>query len=300
MRCLRSTRPRRQLVSQPMPVKYRMVSVVQLHPLSGAAALEPLGGGLPPAERALIARALEVAEPLYAGQVLSTGEPVWAHALGLAGNLAAVGVDATARAAGVLFAAPKYLGESNGLNQQFGEEIAALATGVEKLYQLRLATRGTPSEQNEILRKMVLGMAEDVRVVLIRLASRTQTLRWFSKNKTEERVPYARETLDIYAPLANRLGGWQLKWELEDLSFRYLERELHQRIAQMPDEKRLEREQYIAKAMGQLQPELKEVVSTPHISGRPKHIYPIWSKMRATQVDFSEVYDVRALRVIVP
>ena len=89
MRCLRSTRLRRQSVSQPMPVKYRMVSVVQLHPLSGAAALEPLGGGLPPAERALIARALEFAEPLYAGQVLSTGEPVWAHALGLAGNLAA-------------------------------------------------------------------------------------------------------------------------------------------------------------------------------------------------------------------
>ena len=83
-----------------MPVKYRMVSVVQLHPQSGAAALEPLAGGLPPAERALIARALEFAEPLYAGQVLSTGEPVWAHALGLAASLAAIGVDATARAAG--------------------------------------------------------------------------------------------------------------------------------------------------------------------------------------------------------
>src|SRR5687768_13068228 len=277
-----------------------MVSVVQLHPQSGAAALEPLAAGLAPAERALVGRALEFAEPLYAGQVLSTGEPVWAHALGLAGNLAAVGVDATARAAGVLFAAPKYLGESNGLNQQFGEEVAAHAGGVEKLYQLRLATRGTPSEQNEVLRKMVLGMAEDVRVVLIRLASRTQTLRWFSKNETEERVPYARETLDIYAPLANRLGVWQLKWELEDLSFRYLEPELYKRIAQMLDEKRLKREQYIAKAMAQLQSELKEVVSTANISGRPKHIYSIWSKMRAKQVDFSEVYDVRALRVIVP
>ena len=104
-------------------------------------------------------------------------------------NLAAVGVDATARAAGVLFAAPKYLGESDGLRQQFGEEVAALARGVERLYQLRLATRGTPSEQNEILRKMVLGMAEDVRVVLIRLASRTQTLRWFSKNVAESASP---------------------------------------------------------------------------------------------------------------
>ena len=225
-----------------------MVSVVQLHPQSSAAALEPLADGLAAPERALIGRALEFAEPLYAGQVLSTGEPAWGHALGLAASLAAIGLDAPGRAAGVLFAAPKHLDGTEKLARRFGEEIAALAGGVEKLYQLRVATRGTPSEQNEVLRKMVLGMVEDVRVVLIRLASRTQTLRWFSKNPTDERVPYARETLDIYAPLANRLGVWQLKWELEDLSFRYLEPELYKRIAQMLDEKRLEREQYIAQA----------------------------------------------------
>src|SRR5687767_5693778 len=246
-----------------------MVSVVQLHPQSSAAALEPLAHGLPAPERALLGRALEFAEPLYAGQVLSSGEPAWSHALGLAGNLAAVGVDAPARAAGVLFAAPKYLQETEKLREAFGDEIVALASGVEKLYQLRLATRGTPSEQNEVLRKMVLGMAEDVRVVLIRLASRTQTLRWFSKNKTEERAPYARETLDIYAPLANRLGIWQLKWELEDLSFRYLEPEVYRRIAQMLDEKRLEREQYIAKAMKTLAGELAALEIRAEISGRP-------------------------------
>ena len=277
-----------------------MVSVVQLHPQSGAAALEPLAAGLAPAERALVGRALEFAEPLYAGQVLSTGEPVWPHALGLAGNLAAIGVDATARAAGVLFAAPKYLQDADKLHQTFGDEISVLAAGVEKLYQLRLATRGTPSEQSEVLRKMVLGMAEDVRVVLVRLASRTQTLRWFAKNQTEERVPYARETLDIYAPLANRLGVWQLKWELEDLSFRYLEPELYKRIAQMLDEKRLEREQYIRKAMKALGDELAALEVRAEITGRPKHIYSIWNKMRAKQLDFSELYDVRALRVIVP
>src|SRR5574341_331017 len=238
-----------------------MVSVVQLHPQSGAAALGALAEGLAAPERSLIARALEFAEPLYAGKFLSTGEPAWAHALGLAANLAAVGLDATARGAGILFAAPKYLDDAEKLRAAFGEEIAALATGVEKLYQLRLATRGSPAEQNEILRKMVLGMAEDVRVVLVRLASRTQTLRWFSKNASEERTAYARETLDIYAPLANRLGVWQLKWELEDLSFRYLE---------------------------------------PETSGRPKHIYSIWNKMRTKGLDFGQVYDVRALRVIVP
>jgi GTP pyrophosphokinase len=277
-----------------------MVSVVQFHPQSSTAALQPLAEGLAAPERALIGRALEFAEPLYAGQVLSTGEPAWAHALGLAASLAAIGLDAPGRAAGVLFAAPKYLDGLDQLREAFGDEVTALAGGVEKLYQLRLATRGTPREQNEVLRKMVLGMVEDVRVVLIRLASRTQTLRWFSKNKTEERVSYARETLDIYAPLANRLGVWQLKWELEDLSFRYLEPELYKRIAQMLDEKRLEREQYIANAMDTLATELAAVDVKAQITGRPKHIYSIWNKMRAKQLDFSEVYDVRALRVIVP
>ena len=275
-----------------------MVSVVQLHPQSGAAALEPLADGLAGLERALIGRALEFAEPLYAGQLLSTGEPAWGHALGLAASLAAIGLDAPGRAAGVLFAAPKYLDGTEKLAAAFGDEVAAIAGGVEKLYQLRLATRGTPSEQNEVLRKMVLGMAQDVRVVLIRLASRTQTLRWFSKNPSDERAPYARETLDIYAPLANRLGLWQLKWELEDLSFRYLEPELYKRIAQMLDEKRLEREHYIANAMKLLSQELAEIKA--EITGRPKHIYSIWNKMRSKQLDFSQVYDVRALRVIVP
>ncbi len=277
-----------------------MVSVVQLHPQSGAAALEPLGAGLAAPERALLGRALEFAEPLYAGQALSTGEPCWTHALGLAASLAAIGLDAPGRAAGVLFAAPKFLPDAEQLAATFGAEIAGIASGVEKLYQLRVATRDTPREQNEVLRKMVLGMVEDVRVVLIRLASRTQTLRWFSKNKTEDRVSYARETLDIYAPLANRLGVWQLKWELEDLSFRYLEPELYKRIAAMLDEKRLEREQYIATAIAQLKAALQGIADDASVTGRPKHIYSIWNKMRTKQLDFSQLYDVRALRVIVP
>ena len=277
-----------------------MVSVVQLHPQSGGAALESLAAGLAAPERALIARALEFAEQLYVGQLLSTGEPTWHHALGLAANLAAIGLDASGRAAGILFATPKHLEGIDKLRESFGDEIAALAGGVEKLYQLRLATRDTPREQNEVLRKMVLGMVEDVRVVLIRLASRTQTLRWFAKNKTEERAAYARETLDIYAPLANRLGIWQLKWELEDLSFRYLEPEVYKRIAGMLDEKRVEREQYIGKAMATLRASLEEMGIKAEITGRPKHIYSIWNKMRTKQLDFSQLYDVRALRIIVP
>src|SRR3954471_8354316 len=111
-----------------------MVTVVRLHPQSSAAALGPVAEGLSQADRKLLGRALDFAEPLYAGQVLSTGEPTWAHALGLAGNLAAIGLDAAGRAAGVLFAAPKLV-EPDKLRQAFGDEIASLAAGVEKLYQ---------------------------------------------------------------------------------------------------------------------------------------------------------------------
>src|SRR5712664_1745054 len=246
-----------------------MVTVVQLHPQNSAAALDPLAEGLEANERALVGRALEFAEPLYAGQALSTGEPTWAHALGLAANLAAIGLDAPGRAAGLLFAAPKHLGSPDALGETFGAEIAGLASGVEKLYQLRVATRANVGEQNEVLRKMVLGMVEDVRVVLIRLASRTQTLRWFARNALAERSVYARETLDIYSPLANRLGVAQLKWEMEDLSFRFLEPELYKRIAGMLDEKRVEREQYIARAIGMLSAELEGVGVRGEIYGRP-------------------------------
>ena len=277
-----------------------MVSVVQFHPQSSAAALGPLAEGVSGEGRTLIARALEFAEPLYAGQVLSTGEPVWPHALGLGASLAAVGIDPAARAAGVLFAAPKHLGGLDKLQQQFGAEIASLAGGVEKLYRLRAATRRSAEEQNEILRKMVLGMVEDVRVVLIRLASRTQTLRWFAKNPAADRDAYARETLDIYAPLANRLGVWQLKWELEDLSFRFLDPDLYRKIAKMLEETRSEREQYIREAMKRVDAALAAAGVKAEIAGRPKHIYSICNKMRLKGLDFSEVYDVRALRVIVP
>ena len=277
-----------------------MVTVVQLHPASGAAALGPLAQGLAPADRELLGRALEFAEPLYAGDVLSTGEPTWMHALGLAAGLAAINLDAAGRAAGVLFAAPRRLGAIDRVREAFGAEIAGLAEGVERLYQLRVATRASPIEQNEVLRKMVLGMVEDVRVVLIRLASRTQTLRWFAKNPSAERVDYARETLDLYSPLANRLGVFQLKWELEDLSFRYLEPDLYRRIAQMLDERRVEREHYIAEAIAILARELQAAGVKGQIYGRPKHIYSIWNKMRTKGLDFSQVYDVRALRVIVP
>ncbi|HEX7055356.1 MAG TPA: bifunctional (p)ppGpp synthetase/guanosine-3',5'-bis(diphosphate) 3'-pyrophosphohydrolase [Burkholderiales bacterium] len=275
-----------------------MVTVVQLRPQASDAA-EPVALGLAEADRRRVARALELAEPLYAGRTLSTGEPVWDHALGLAGNLAAIGMDAPGRVAGVLFAAPKYV-ELETLRAEFGDEVASLAAGVERLYRLRLAMRDSREQQNEVLRKMVLGMAEDVRVVLIRLASRTQTLRWFARHPGPERAAYARESLDIYAALANRLGVFQLKWELEDLSFRFLEPDVYKSIAQMLDERRIERERYIAAAIETLSRALAAAGVKGEITGRPKHIYSIWNKMRTKGLDFSKVHDVRALRIIVP
>jgi GTP pyrophosphokinase len=268
-----------------------MVSIVQLH------AQDAKNGRV---QDALVERAREFARPLYEGQALSTGEPVWPHALGLSAALASIGADAQTQAAGVLFAAPKMLAEPEKLEAEFGAEIAGLAAGVEKLYRLRVLTRASAGEQSEILRKMVLGMVEDIRVVLIRLASRTQTLRFFAKSASPERIDYAKETLNIYSPLANRLGVWQLKWELEDLSFRFLEPGLYKKIAQMLDQKRVERERYIANAIEALRERLQEAGVKGEISGRPKHIYSIWNKMRAKGLDFAEVYDVRALRVIVP
>jgi len=291
-----------------------MVSVVQLQPRgpsgeSREALLDSLGRDLALADREVLARALDFAEPLYKDHTLSTGEPVWPHALGLASSLAAIGMDAQSRAAGLLFAAPKYLAKAEDLREKFGAEIASLAAGVEKLYQLRVSTRparagGKPSDdeqekQSEVLRKMVLAMVEDVRVVLVRLASRTQTLRYFAKSPTPERESYAQESLDIYAPLANRLGMWQLKWEIEDLSLRFLDAEGYKRIARMLDEKRAERESFIATVISQLGRELDAAGIHAEMQGRPKHIFSIYNKMRAKELDFSEVHDVRAVRVIV-
>ena len=286
-----------------------MVSVVPLHsPDQRGELLDSIGQDLAQADREVLVRALEFAEPLYAGHTLSTGEAVWPHALGLAASLAAIGMDAPSRASGILFAAPKYLAKPDELREKFGAEIASLAAGVEKLYQLRVSTRpgrgGKPSDdeqekQSEVLRKMVLAMVEDIRVVLIRLASRTQTLRFFAKNPNAERESYAQESLDIYAPLANRLGMWQLKWEIEDLSLRFIDAEGYKRVAQMLDEKRAEREAFIQSVTGQLARELESAGVHAQIQGRPKHIFSIYNKMRAKDLAFSEIFDVRAVRVIV-
>ncbi|MDR0633784.1 MAG: bifunctional (p)ppGpp synthetase/guanosine-3',5'-bis(diphosphate) 3'-pyrophosphohydrolase [Azoarcus sp.] len=269
--------------------------------------IDLLAEGLTPEERAVIERALAFAAEVYEGHTLGTGEPVWTHALGCALIVASLRLDADARVAALLFAVEEYLERARDrLETGFGGHVARLVAGLRKLNRLRVLTRTAATAtgpeiraQTEILRKMLLAMVEDIRVVLLRLASRTQTLRYYTSMDNERRASVARESLDIYAPLANRLGVWQLKWELEDLSFRFLEPETYRRIARMLDERRSERENFIQGAIERLRRELAAIGIEAEIHGRPKHIYSIYNKMRSKKIDFSQVYDIRALRVLV-
>ena len=281
-----------------------MVTVAR--PETAHGEMAALAAGLPEDEGATLRRALDFAALAYGDKQLGTGEPAYGHALGLARNVAELRLDLDARVAGLLFAVPSYVEDSGEkLKNAFGEIVASLVDGITRLNQLRVVVRTARTEdkesrsQAEVLRKMLLAMVQDIRVVLLRLASRTQTLRFLAAAPQAERGEVARETLDIYAPLANRLGVWQLKWELEDLSFRFLEPELYKRIAGQLDERRAEREQFIAAAIEQLKRELAAAGIAAEVAGRPKHIYSIYSKMRAKSLDFSQVHDVRGLRVLV-
>ncbi|MFZ2853295.1 MAG: bifunctional (p)ppGpp synthetase/guanosine-3',5'-bis(diphosphate) 3'-pyrophosphohydrolase [Rhodocyclaceae bacterium] len=294
-----------------------MVSVV--HSVAAQSDLEhslqTLSEGLSVAEAEKIRLAAGFAQSIYGEHALGSGEGVWRHALGMALILVGLKLDADSRLAALLFAVPTY--DEQGIvhiEERFGQASAHLVGGISRLNRLRPITRGfvahsvesgedNPQEmkaQIEVLRKMLLAMVEDIRVVLLRLASRTQTLRYYAAVPDDLRAQVARETLELYSPLANRLGVWELKWELEDLSFRFLHPDLYKKIAKQLDEKRAEREQFIADAVVSLKRELATVgIHDADVYGRPKHIYSIWNKMRKKDVEFSEVYDVRALRVVV-
>lgn len=274
---------------------------------SALSSRELLCEGVPPVDAGRIADALDWVQPLYDTRSLGTQEPVWEHALGTALIAASLRLDADTRIAALCFAVGDVLDHPNEkISERYGEGVARLVDGLRRLNGLRVITRMTTTAsapeiraQSEVLRKMLLAMVEDIRVVLLRVASRTQTLRYFTDHPGKTRDAIARESLDIYAPLANRLGIWQLKWELEDLSFRFLEPETYKRIARMLDERRVEREQFIVDAVARLKAEVAAIGIKAEVYGRPKHIYSIYNKMRAKRLDFSQIYDVRALRVLV-
>jgi GTP pyrophosphokinase len=270
--------------------------------------------GLSAEDAARVMDALAFVEPIYRGKSVVTGQDGFAFAQGVATTLAMLNTDTDTRIAGLLFALFGFDKDAaDSIEARFGKDIAELVGNIRQLMRLheqtfgqRDATRGknTPqhaTDQLETLRKMLLAMATDMRVVLARLASRVTTLRYFAELKleTEKTRDYAQETMELYAPLANRLGVWQLKWELEDLAFRFLEPVVYKRIAKMLEEKRIERESFVEAAIGRLKAVLTEAGIKADVSGRPKHIFSIWNKMRGKSLDFSELYDVRAFRVIV-
>ncbi len=278
-----------------------------------------LGAGLRAAEQTALAQSLTLAQQAYGERCLSSGEAMMAHALGMAMQVAELRMDAECRIAALLFAwpAPAELPERLGkaFDPTLARDVGTLVSGISRLESLHVVTRpasergvaSAADPQAEILRKMLLAMVQDIRVVMLRLASRTQTLRWLSlpgadggSAGDDQRRRLARETLDIYAPLANRLGVWQLKWELEDLSFRFLEPDTYRQIAGMLDERRAEREAYIAQAIVLLQAALQAAGVQAEVSGRPKHIYSIWNKMQNKSLSFDQLYDLRALRILVP
>ena len=260
-----------------------------------------------PAEMSVIRNACELAEPLYIGHVELTGTPLLQHALGAASILAAMNLDHETIAATILHAVPRYLDDWTAtLQTHFGTNVQMLVDGISRMEQIPLFSeaRGAKdkdeaAQQIESLRKMLLAMVQDIRVVLIKLAERTQTLRCLSGASANQQKLIAQQTRSIFAPLANRLGVWQLKWELEDLSMRYLEPELYKKVARLLDERRADREQYIADVLSQLKQALDQAGVPADVTGRPKHIYSIINKMKRKQLDFSELYDVRAVRILV-
>lgn len=268
--------------------------------------LAALSGVYPPAEISLIRQACEFAAPLYHGQHEVTGTPLLRHALGAASILIGMRLDHETIAATVLHAVPDCMADwAEALAGRFGRSVTALVEGISRVERIRLFSemRGAQdkdeaAQQIESLRKMLLAMVEDIRVVLIKLAERTQTLRNLSGANPEQQRQIAQETRSIFAPLANRLGVWQLKWELEDLSLRYLETALYKKVAGLLDERRLDRERYIEEVIAQLRQKLDAAGIAAEVTGRPKHIHSIINKMKRKQVEFGELYDVRAVRIL--
>ncbi|MCU0496312.1 MAG: bifunctional (p)ppGpp synthetase/guanosine-3',5'-bis(diphosphate) 3'-pyrophosphohydrolase [Anaerolineae bacterium] len=263
---------------------------------------------LTPNDYTLIARAYQKAEIAHAGQTRKSGEPYFTHCVAVAGILADMKLDAEAISAALMHDiiedTPVTLED---LEQEFGSVIAMLVDGVTKLKNLPLPTEkdnagkksSSVNRELEYIRKMLLTMGDDVRVVLIKLADRLHNMRTLGYMKPERQRVIARETLDIFTPLANRLGIWQIKWELEDLSLRYVEPEIYKSIASSIDERRTDRERYMAAIAETLRTELQRSGINATISSRPKHIYSIYKKMNRKDLPFEQIYDVRAVRVIV-
>jgi GTP pyrophosphokinase len=270
-----------------------------------------------PEQADALARARAFAEPLLASEALDTGENILEHADAVAGILKAIGGSQAMQAASYLVYACDHLNKPHEvIAKAFGANFADLAMETTKLVRVQRMARlaqlsashaatpipmaQTAAAQTESVRKMLLAFSRDLRVVMLRLASRLQTLRHFAATKLPLPPGLAAEALQVFAPLANRLGIWEIKWEIEDLSFRFLEPDTYRQVARLLDEKRVEREAHVETLRLQLAADLGQQGIHATVQGRPKHIYSIVKKMRGKSLGFDQVYDIRALRILVP
>jgi GTP diphosphokinase / guanosine-3',5'-bis(diphosphate) 3'-diphosphatase len=258
-------------------------AILEEHP---GADLEPVG------------QAFDLAVTAHEGQKRATGEPYVTHPIASAQILAELGIDTVAIQAALLHDVPEDTEYSlTDVEERFGAEVAQLVDGVTKLS--KFSTHSHEQQQAENIRKMLLAMAQDIRVVLIKLADRLHNMRTLYGLPPEKQQRIARQTMEIYAPLAERLGIWQMKWELEDLAFKALEPERFRELAKLLDTRRKGRETYIERAIAELKPKLAAAGIEADLQGRPKHIYSIWKKMERKGAEFGEIYDVYAIRILV-
>ncbi len=276
-------------------------------PAASAQIVNATASSLPDQPQAL-SRARAFAEPLIASETLDTGENTLVHADAVAAILKGIGGSEAMQAAAYLVYACQHLTKPlEVIAKAFGVHYAELALETTKLVNVQQQARSAkaraqldddPKAQLETVRKMLLAFSRDLRVVMLRLASRLQTLRYCALTRQTASAALAHESLHVFAPLANRLGIWQIKWEMEDLAFRFLEPDTYKKTAQLLDEKRVEREQFMEGLRADLEQDLNKSGVAALVKGRPKHIYSIVKKMRGKSLGFEQVFDIRALRVI--
>jgi len=274
-----------------------------------SALLEQVARYLSPSDLEAIRRAFEFARDAHDGQSRESGDPYITHPLAVAETLAELQLDTATISAALLHDVAEDTAVSiEDLEARFGSEVARLVDGVTKLSKVPwFNEHGEEVERPmdrqtmwaESMRKMFLAMADDIRVVLIKLADRLHNMRTLDARPPEKRRRVSQETMDIYAPLAARLGIGQIKWQLEDLSFRHLEPAIYKDIARQLAGRRVSRERYIAQVIETLDGELQKIGIRAEITGRPKHIFSIYRKMRARQAEISQIYDLLAVRVLV-